>query len=250
MSLRADGKPLVFVADAHLTGGDPEVDSFIAFLDQVAPAAGTLTILGDLFNIWFGEPRFRMPHQSRVLEALDRLRERGVTLKFIEGNRDFSIRRCHLGAPFDDVSAGRLIETHCGRRILAAHGDEVNRDDRQYLLWKRFSKSPLVYGLFRLLPGRWGIRIGERLERRLSGTNLRHKITFPHDECVSYARSVIPSICDVIVLGHFHEERSFEVSGGMVHVVPTWRGHHRYLVFEGGEPGRFVTFRPGQETLC
>lgn len=250
MSERADRRPLVFVADAHLTGDDPEVDSFIEFLDQAAHGAGTLTILGDLFNIWFGEPRFRMPHQSRVLEALDRLRARGVILKFIEGNRDFSIRRCHLGAPFDDVGVEHLIESHGGRRIMAAHGDEVNRRDRQYLLWKRISKSPFVYGLFRHLPGRWGIGIGERLEKKLSGTNLRHKIAFPHEECLSFARSVIPSICDVIVLGHFHEERSFDVPGGSVHVVPTWRGHHRYLIFDGEEPGRFVTFKPGQKTLC
>ena len=235
-------KPLLYVADSHLTGNDPEVDSFIRFLERVGPTAGTLYLLGDLFNVWFGEAKFRMPHQQRVLEALTRLASTGVAIKFVEGNRDFSIRRNHLGAPFADVAAESLVESYGSRRILAAHGDEVNLNDRQYRLWKRFSKSFAVYGLFRRLPGSWGIRLGERLERTLSGTNIRNKSFFPMEECRLWAASVFAGGCDTIVLGHFHEERELVLDGGTLFVLPTWRGHHRYLEFAGEAPGRFVDF--------
>ena len=235
-------RPLVYVADSHLTGDDPEVDSFIRFLETVGPTAATLYLLGDLFNVWFGEAKFRMPHQQRVLDALARLAERGVTVKFVEGNRDFSIRRNHLGHPFADVGVESLEEAYGGRRILAAHGDEVNVNDRQYRLWKRFSKSFAVYGLFRQLPGSWGIRLGERLERTLSGTNVRHKCRFPMEECRLWAETVFARGCDTIVLGHFHEERELTIGSGRLFVLPTWRGHHRYLEFAGDAPGRFVDF--------
>lgn len=237
-------KPLIYVADSHLTADDPETDSFIAFLEMVGPAAGALYILGDLFNVWFGEPKFRMPHQQRVLSALSRLAAAGVPINFVEGNRDFSIRRNYLGAPFTEVGVEHLVARYGGRRILAAHGDEVNRRDRQYRMWKRLSKSAAVYGVFRLLPGPWGVSLGERLERKLSGTNIRHKTRFPMEECRQYAAHLFETTCDTIVLGHFHEERMLELPGGTVFVLPTWRGHHRYLVFREGEPGRFETFRP------
>jgi len=235
-------RPLIYVADSHLTADDPETDSFVAFLEKTGIAAGTLYILGDLFNVWFAEPKFRMPHQERVLRALDRLAASGVTLKFVEGNRDFSVRRNHLGAPFAQVTETHLVEAYGGRRILAAHGDEVNRDDRQYRLWKRFSKSFAVYGLFRRLPARWGISLGESLERRLSGTNIRHKSSFPMRQCRAWAEEMFRSACDTIVLGHFHEERMLPLEGGTVYVLPTWRGTHRYLLFDGAEPPRFVEF--------
>lgn len=241
-------KPLIYVADSHLTTDDPETDSFIAFLETVGPGAGVLYILGDLFNVWFGEPKFRMPHQQRVLTALSRLSASGVPIKFVEGNRDFSIRRNHLGAPFAEVGEDHLVERQGERRILAAHGDEVNSGDRQYLLWKRLSKSAAVYGLFRRLPGPWGVSLGERLERKLSGTNIRHKTSFPVEECRRYAGGLFGTVCDTIVLGHFHEERVMEMPGGTVFVLPTWRGHHRYLVFREGEPGRFESFRPTATT--
>jgi UDP-2,3-diacylglucosamine hydrolase len=160
----------------------------------------------------------------------------------VEGNRDFSIRRNYLNAPFAQVADDFLVVNHGGRRILAAHGDEVNREDRQYRLWKRVSKSFAVYGLFRLLPGRWGVALGERLERKLSGTNIRHKSYFPMEQCRQYAEALFATTCDVIVLGHFHEEREIDLPHGKVYVLPTWRGHHRYLCFEGTQPGRFVDF--------
>ena len=235
-------KPLIYVADSHLTGNDPEVDSFVRFLEVAGPTASTLYILGDLFNVWFGEVRFRMPHQQRVLDALTRLASVGVVIKFVEGNRDFSIRRNHLGAPFADVGVESLTERYDGRTILAAHGDEVNRKDRQYRLWKRVSKSFAVYGLFRMLPGSVGIGIGERLEKTLSGTNIRHKTRFPDQECRLWAEQVFAEGCDTIVLGHFHEERLIQFERGTLFVLPTWRGHHRYLMFEEGVPARFVDF--------
>jgi UDP-2,3-diacylglucosamine hydrolase len=236
-------RALAYVADSHLTRDDPEVDSFIAFLEKEGPRFSTLYHLGDLFNVWFGEPKFLMPHQARVLEALGRLAARGVTLKFVEGNRDFSVRRHHLGRPFAEVAEGRLVEAWEGRRILAEHGDEVNRDDRQYLLWKRVSKSAVVYGSFRHLPGAWGVRLGERLERKLSGTNMRHKSRFPEAACRDWASTLLGRSCDTIVLGHFHDERRIDLPGGTVHVLPAWRGHHRYLVFEGAAEPRYEVFR-------
>ena len=242
MSAPAKTKPLVYVADSHLTTGDREVDSFVSFLETVGMSAGTLYILGDLFNVWFGEPKFRMPHQQRVLSALSEVASSGVVLKFVEGNRDFSVRRNHLGDPFADVGVDHLIEDYGNHRIFAAHGDEVNREDRQYRLWKRVSKSGLVYGTFRLLPGSWGILLGESLERKLSGTNLRHKSRFPTEQCQAYAETLFREGCDTMVLGHFHEEMELTFNSGTVFVLPAWRGHHRYLKFEGTGSGRFVDF--------
>jgi UDP-2,3-diacylglucosamine pyrophosphatase LpxH len=183
-----------------------------------------------------------MPHQARVLTAFERLAAAGVTIKFVEGNRDFGVRRHHLGRPFAAVAETRIVEAHCGRRILAEHGDEVNLEDRQYRLWKRVSKSWAVYGAFRLLPGRAGTWAGESLERKLSGTNMKHKARFPDSQCRAYANGLLGSACDTIVLGHFHEERRIDLPGGTVFVLPTWRGTNRYLLFDGPRPPRFVDF--------
>jgi len=241
-------KPLLFVADAHLTRDDPEVDSFILFLREEGPKASSICILGDLFNIWFGKAKFALPHHTRVLQALGDLRGAGVRLTYVEGNRDFHLRRTHLGDPFDAVVEDHLVEEHAGWKVWAHHGDAINIEDRQYLAWKAFSKSAAIYGAFSLLPGAWGMKLGESLESRLSGTNLRHKSRFPEAHCLSYAGRVFERGASALVLGHFHEERYIdcgEKDGRRrgVWVLPAWRGTHRYLAFDGEGPPKFLTHR-------
>ncbi len=240
-------KPLVFVADAHLTRHDPEVDVFAAFLRKEGARASTVCILGDLFNLWFGNARFALPHHRAVLGALAELHRSGVRLVYVEGNRDFHLRHTHLPDPFDAVAEDSLVEEYSGWRIWATHGDAINVEDRPYRTWRAFSKSAPVRAAFSLLPGTWGMKLGESLERRLAGTNLRHKSGFPTDHCLSYARRVFEKGCHVLVLGHFHEERHIACGEreGIplgVYVLPAWRIAHRYLIFEGGGPPRFATF--------
>ncbi len=240
-------KPFVLVADAHLTREDPEAESFLAFLGRVGPRCGTLAILGDLFNVWLGEPKFHLPHHRRILDALVRLRRGGVRLVYVEGNRDFHVRRAAAGRFFDVVAEDSLIESHGDWRVWLTHGDAVNLDDRPYRAWKAFSKSALVYGAFSLLPGGVGVRLAESLERRLSGTNVEHKLHFPEGHCLAYARRAFDRGCHALVLGHFHQERQIpcgEREGRPVgvYVLPAWRHGHRYLIFEGGAPPRFAGF--------
>jgi UDP-2,3-diacylglucosamine hydrolase len=241
-------RPLVFVADAHLTCDDPEVDAFVSFLRDVGARASALGILGDLFNLWFGNPRFALPHHRPVLEALEDLRGSGVRIFYVEGNRDFHLGPSYLGRPFETVASGSHLESFAGWKIWATHGDEINMGDRQYRAWKTFSKSAPVYGAFSLLPGSWGMRLGESLERRLSGTNLENKARFPMEHCVSYARRVIDDGCHAVVMGHFHEERIVPMGDKEgrplgVYVLPAFRHTHRYLVFEGEEPPRFTGWK-------
>jgi UDP-2,3-diacylglucosamine hydrolase len=242
-------RPLIYVADAHLTGDDPEVDVFIAFLKGTGSRASAIGILGDLFNLWFGNRKFRLPHHTRIIEALEDLKSRGVRLFYVEGNRDFNLRRSHLGRPFDAIESDHHVETIGGWRVWATHGDAINADDRQYRAWKAFSKSAPVYGAFSLMPGSWGMSLAERLERKLSGTNIRNKSSFPEDHCRRYGRRVLDAGCHALVLGHFHEERTIplgERDGRPVAawILPAFRHTHRYLVFDGEGAPRFEGF-PG-----
>jgi len=237
-------KPLVFVADAHLTSDDPEVDAFVRFLEEVGSRASTLAILGDLFNLWLGRRKFSLPHHRKVLSALGELEGRGVRLVYVEGNRDFHLRRVHLGDPFETVAEDSLVETFGGWKFWATHGDAINLDDRPYRAWKAFSKSAPVYGAFSLLPGALGTRLAESLERKLSGTNIKHKTRFPIEHCRAYARLVLEQGCHGLVLGHFHEELRLDLGERdgrplAAWVLPAWRHGHRYLVFDGGLEPRF-----------
>jgi UDP-2,3-diacylglucosamine hydrolase len=237
--------PVALLGDAHLREEDAEVRAFIRFLDDLPRDIRTLAILGDLFSVWIGSADLQRPHHRDVIAALGRLRQRGCSLLYVEGNHDYFLGRLYGRVLFDRFSTDVLDLDLAGRRAHLAHGDLVNRRDRQYLAWRAVSKSRPFYSLFSLLPARTRVSIADGLEERLARTNLEFRTGFPFAECEAYARRRIEEGARILVFGHFHEERRFDFkegnSGASVFVLPAWRAGHRYLRLDPGAEPVFVS---------
>jgi UDP-2,3-diacylglucosamine hydrolase len=237
--------PAAFLGDAHLREGDVEAGAFVRFLDALPRDIRTLAVLGDLFAVWIGMSDLARRHHVVVIDALRRLRRRGCRVLYVEGNHDFFLDRLHTGDPFD-VLAGKVLDVPlAGRRLHLAHGDLVNTRDRQYLAWRALSKNRAFFGAFSLLPATLRGWIAESLETRLARTNLNFRRGFPLAECEAYARERIAAGVDVVVFGHFHEERRLDYRAGgrqgSVFVLPAWRDGHRYLRIDPGSEPVFVS---------
>jgi UDP-2,3-diacylglucosamine hydrolase len=237
--------PIALLGDAHLREGDAEVPAFVRFVDTLPREIRTLAILGDLFSVWIGSADLLRPHHRDVIDALIRLRARGCALVYVEGNHDYFLARLYSRTLFDRFSSDVLDLDLGGRRGHLAHGDLVNRRDRQYLAWRAVSKSRPFYAAFSLLPARTRVSIADGLEERLARTNLEFRAGFPSAECEAYARRRIGEGARVLVFGHFHEERRVDVAEGersaSVFVLPAWRAGHRYLRIDPGAEPVFVS---------
>ena len=220
----------MFVGDVHLDRDDPDLPAFLAYLRHVAASAARLVLMGDLFNLWIGDPELEQPHHRAVIGALRALRAEGIQVHYLEGNRDYRIASAHLGTTFDAVSDLGLDESWGGRRIWAAHGDLVNARDAQYRLWRRVSRSGIAFGLFGLLPRSRRFALAEGVERRMRGTNLAMKSDLPSSALSAFAAPLIGRGSEAVVLGHFHDEVELPISpGGRVFVVPLWKERRRHL---------------------
>jgi UDP-2,3-diacylglucosamine pyrophosphatase LpxH len=112
--------------------------------------------------------------------------------------------------------------------------------DRQYRLWRSFSRNRIVYTGFKCLPRSVAVRLVHHLEQTLRGTNQRNKASFPAQTCETHTRKLLQAGYDVIVLGHFHEEhhREFSMNRRKKHlyVLPAWKDTHKYLeISDNGE---------------
>lgn len=210
------------VADAHLggPGGDarPLADQL---LELPAAGASRLVLLGDLFQAWVGFHQYETPGIRLFVEAIAGLRERGVRVDYVEGNRDFFLAEGPYRDAFDSVGMECSFEAG-GVRYLAVHGDGLNDRDRQYLAWRWLSKSGPVKMLIRGVPRRIVGRFVDAAERRLSRTNFKHKSEIPEAAIRRYGTRRLGEGYDVLLLGHFHEPRSFAVPGGEIRLLDAW----------------------------
>lgn len=236
---------IALLGDAHLYDGDAEVPAFVEFVDDLPAEISTLIILGDLFSAWIGRREMQRPHHHAVVESLRRLRARGRRIHYIEGNHDFFLARLFTGDPFDHLAERALDLRLGGRNVHLAHGDLVNRRDRQYLAWRAVSKSRVFFSLFNLLPPATRQRIVEDLERRMAMTNTAFRGGFPYGECETYARRLMETGTDILVFGHFHQKLRIDYGAGTrratAYVLPAWRGGHTYLRLAPGSEPAFVS---------
>lgn len=228
------GTYAIVVADAHLDGFNKELEHFLAFLSSLQNSSiRTLYILGDLFNIWLGTPKMQLKHQTPVIEAFQELRDLGVSMKYVEGNRDYFLSPLYLNAPFAEIASEYAQAGVGNTRIYFSHGDLVNVHDRQYRLWRRFSRNRIIYTGFKCLPRSIAVYLVHQLEQKLRGTNQRQKVSFPTQTCKTYARNLLLAGYDVVILGHFHEKhhQEFLINGQKkyLYVLPAWKDTQKYL---------------------
>jgi UDP-2,3-diacylglucosamine hydrolase len=238
----------VFVADAHLNRPDLHTEAFVALLGQAAREGTRLYLLGDIFDLWFGAPRFTFAFQRPVIDALRRLRDdEGLEASYVEGNRDFFLREPYEGVLFESVSEGILRLGLSGRSVSMAHGDGVVGEDLWYRIWKALSKNRLSFSLFRALPPAAALPLAERIERGLKETNHRFRGRFPEGDCLRFAGGEFRRGAGGVVLGHFHAEYLHaDGEGRFLAVLPCWKEGHRHFYLSPDGRFGFRTFTPGE----
>lgn len=216
------GGSVAVIADSHLGGPGGPVESMLGQLAALpGEGVGRLILLGDIFQAWVGLPRFETPEIARFVAALRELRRQGVRIDYIEGNRDFFLAKSPYRDAFDFVGLETSFEAG-GVRYLAVHGDGLNDRDWQYRAWRRLSKSLPVELAMRTLPSRLARRMVDSTDRRLANTNFKHRAALPEAAIRAFAERRLAEGHDVLLLGHFHEERTWRVRNGEVRLLEAW----------------------------
>jgi len=234
----------VVLSDVHLDPapeGQAQRSDFARFLDTL-PLFGIqrLIVLGDLFDFWFEYRHVVFSGYFDVLCALGRLRKQGIELHLVCGNHDFW--------------AGRFLEQHLGfavhresvsiqfgnQRVLLAHGDGLNPQDRGYLFYKRLARSRIVITLFGLLHPDLAMAIAKRVSKT------SRRITLQKDPAKGteaealrvFARGILEKgDADVVLCGHAHaptrEEYPSKEGTGLYINTGDWMYHRTYVEWDG-----------------
>lgn len=142
----------LFISDIHLSDTRPDMTAaLVRFLQDDAPGADALYVLGDLFEFWVGDDDPN-PLHTQVADAFLTLSQQGVPLYFIHGNRDFL-----LGKQFAKRAGMTLLGDPCvidlyGERVVLSHGDLLCTLDLDYQKFRRITQLKWLRWLFLRLP--------------------------------------------------------------------------------------------------
>lgn len=239
-TVAAPGLPALFVADLHLTDKRPQTTAaFFEFLSDPVRQAGSVFILGDLFEYWVGDDDADSAFNWSVCEALRAAVTAGTAVYFMAGNRDLL-----AGEGFANASGVRLLADmvsirFSARTLLLSHGDTLCTDDHDYQAFRLQVHNREWQAGFLAKP---------LDERRDFIRNLREQ-----SETVKYEKRA--EIMDVnadavanlfrshgyptLIHGHTHRpsRHTYLIDGHRCerYVLPDWRDHAVWLAFDGSE---------------
>jgi UDP-2,3-diacylglucosamine hydrolase len=196
---------LPLTADLHL-GPPPaprraKIAAFSGLLDHAPRDRQGLVVLGDLFDFWFSTATpYR--RRGRLLGRIGDLHASGFPIRFVGGNHDFWLAdylESEFGVPTRDPSLSLSVG---GRRIFAAHGDEmIAAADPGYRFLKRLLRNGAAKGLYRAIHPDIGIPLGRAISRTSRGytdeNSTRERALAAIERAFDWGH-------DAVVMGHLH----------------------------------------------
>jgi len=211
----------IFIADIHLVSADDtNYQLLLRFLRELEGEVDTLYIMGDLFDFWLGFPSHPYRQYDPIIDALEQLVQHGCRLVYFEGNHDF-----HLGAIFSqrlkaEIHAGPATESVQGKRLYLCHGDQINRQDRAYLLLRFLLRTNLAAAAIRHFSPAWAHKIREILQKRSRAGYAAKTAHWDYRQIIlDFARSLQKRGYDGLVTGHFHLALRENIPGSLFAVL-------------------------------
>jgi UDP-2,3-diacylglucosamine hydrolase len=223
-----------FIADLHLSENRPHLLAlFRQFMQEQAPEAEKLYILGDLFDFWIGDDE-QSALISEVQQLIRHLTEQGAPCYFQHGNRDFLI-----GKKFANACGLTLLPTYqvidlYGTPTLLCHGDTLCVDDVKYQQYRKKVHQKWRQWLFLHLPLKVRLKIAEKI-RTKSRQDKQLKSTEIMDVNADFVQQMFAQFhVTQMIHGHTHRQKHHEIPPHF----------HRIVLGDWGETSSLLEVTP------
>ena len=237
----SENKKIYFASDQHLGAPSPEASlprekKFVAWLDTIKEDAGTIFLLGDLFDFWFEYKTVVPKGFVRVLGKLAELKDTGIDIYFFVGNHDLWMRdyfQKELNIPVFHKPQEFDIN---GKIFLIGHGDGLGPGDYGYKRMKKVFTFPFFKWLFRWLHPDIGVRLGHYFSvknKLISGDEDAQFLGEENEWLALYCRKKLTEKhYDFFVFGHRHLPLEIELNTNSTYInLGDWIHYFTYGEF-------------------
>lgn len=200
-----------FIADLHLAENRPDITAcFLSFLENDAVKAEQLYILGDLFEVWFGDD-YKTKLTESVIDAIKILSNTGTKVYFIHGNRDFLLGKNYAKqADMILLPEKHLIELY-GEKILLMHGDTLCTRDIDYQKFRKKSRSWWWQGFMTNLPLWLRKRIADNYRKKSKQAQQMKSLDIMDVTESEVVKDLEEYNCQLMIHGHTHRPNIHEL---------------------------------------
>jgi UDP-2,3-diacylglucosamine hydrolase len=228
----------IFISDLHLRDGDVATQTqFDAFMQQAAPGADRLYVLGDLLHVWLGDAMLAGDaYALKVVAQFKALADSGTQIFIARGNRDFMIGRAFARAAGAVLLNEQTVIDLDGRTTLLLHGDELCTDDVRYQRARRILRTDLFRIIGNALPRSARLAIARTLRRESDQHKLQSSMAIMDVNAAAVTRAMARHNASLLIHGHTHRPAHHMLPEGRERwVMSDWQQDYGYLEYNDGE---------------
>jgi UDP-2,3-diacylglucosamine hydrolase len=242
MQLHA-GKKIYFASDFHF--GIPDRASsterekrICRWLDEIAPTAEQIYLVGDLFDTWFEYKNVVPRGFTRFLGKIAELRDKGLHIEVFTGNHDLWMLDYFYSEFGIPVHHGPITREVNGKKFFIAHGDGLGPGDTGYKILKTVLRSPLSQWLYRRVHPDTGVGLAGWFSR----LGPKHA-DIPEKEFLGPDREMLVQFCletlkhqhyDYFIFGHRHIAIEYPLPSNSLYVnLGDWIRYDSFAEFDG-----------------
>lgn len=227
----------IFISDLHLREGDTATQAqFDAFMQQAAPGADQLYVLGDLLHVWLGDAMLAGDaYALKIVAQFKALADSGTHIFMARGNRDFMI-----GHKFARAARATLLDEQTvielnGRTTLLLHGDELCIDDVRYQRARRILRTDLFRVIGNALPRSARLAIARKLRSESDQHKSRTSMVIMDVNLEAVTHAMARHNASLLIHGHTHRPAHHRLANGQERwVMSDWQQDYGYLEYKDG----------------
>ena len=228
-------KKIYFASDFHL-GVPSHAQSLIReklvcqWLDSIKADAGTIYLVGDIFDFWY-EYKYTVPKGTvRLLGKIAELTDAGISVHFFVGNHDLWMKDYFVEELQVKIHYKPITKIYNKKKFYIGHGDGLGPGDKSYkFLRSIFANKPLQWLFSRLHPNLAFYIAKQSSKRKKVITGNRDEWLFLY--CRNYLKT---EAVDYFIFGHRHLPLDLDVDSKARYInLGEWINYNTYAVFDG-----------------
>lgn len=200
----------MFIADAHENALRHGFSDFLTRIESGEISPPQLFLMGDIFDLLFGDITHVIENAKPYIERLDALAKR-FPIYYFEGNHDFNLAPLFKHVTIIPLSKQPLcFDSPCGD-VWMSHGDKYGSfGDR---LYTSIIRKPALLKFLNKVNELFGRPISRKLITFLEGKKICGKIKGFEALIIKKLPLYPGSMPKTIIEGHYHQNHSFEYEG-------------------------------------
>ncbi len=212
----------IFVADSHYNEKNQE---FLIFLEKLLSKKINTTqlfLMGDIFDFMSGESRYFIKRNRKLIDILNSL-SKHIQIYYFEGNHDYNLQILFPNIKVFKREQQPVIANYKKKSVALSHGD--NFTPWHYNLYCIVIRNSILLKFLNM------IDFNNFISKKIYYSLLKKNICKKNQNFEELVKKRVKHYrSDIIIEGHFHQGKSFEIKNQLYINIPSLCCNKKYTV--------------------